>query len=584
MRIPSLQNLYLQKPVTTIMIIAAISLLPWIGPDDFHTKGEPREASVAVSMLQTGNWALPKVYADEFAYKPPMFHWLVAVASLPAGHVTEWSARLPSALACILLAGSTLFFFGKRIRLQPAFVSAMILVTCFEAHRWGLAARVDMVSATLIVLSLFVLYRWEEYQELKGLPFAIPLLLGCAVLGKGPVGAALPLLVFGVYLLALRKYGVAAAAKALFYAGVSSAFIPLVWYVAAWRQGGSEFISIALAENFGRFLHIENPLLSYELGHRNGLWYQPVMLLAGFLPWSLLVIFSAFGKKYDWGGLFRSSFKNVREKVLGMEKPYLFSLIAALCILVFYSIPSSKRSVYVLPAYPFVALFIAEGMLRISFYRRQVTRVFAGFLGILAATLFILTGMMAAGFDLASAAGPMIGSSARRDIGLLYDWLSSPSIPTIIIYVAGIAALAALIYQMWRKNNIKTLYASIFLAFALNLFIDGVIMRSIRNGSSSRPFAERIMSRYPLNASNTYVMNNPREYRNLYGLNYYMQNSFRNFEKDLPGSGYFLISEGDAPKAIARYESRYRFILLDASGYIPELRQAAQLYEFAARE
>ena len=39
---------------------------------DFSTKGEPREAAVAISMLESGNWVLPQTYADEFAFKPPM--------------------------------------------------------------------------------------------------------------------------------------------------------------------------------------------------------------------------------------------------------------------------------------------------------------------------------------------------------------------------------------------------------------------------------------------------------------------------------------------------------------------------------
>ncbi len=105
MRTPTLQYLYLQKPVTMVIVICIISVLPWIGLGDFSTKGEPREAAVAVSMLETGNWVLPQVYANEFAYKPPLAHWMMAAASLPQGHVTEFSSRLPSALAFITLIG-----------------------------------------------------------------------------------------------------------------------------------------------------------------------------------------------------------------------------------------------------------------------------------------------------------------------------------------------------------------------------------------------------------------------------------------------------------------------------------------------
>lgn len=45
MRTPTLQYLYLQKPVTMMVVICIISVLPWIGLGDFSTKGEPREAA-----------------------------------------------------------------------------------------------------------------------------------------------------------------------------------------------------------------------------------------------------------------------------------------------------------------------------------------------------------------------------------------------------------------------------------------------------------------------------------------------------------------------------------------------------------
>lgn len=82
MRTPTLQYLYLQKPVTMMVVICIISVLPWIGLGDFSTKGEPREAAVAISMLETGNWVLPQSYANEFAFKPPMAHWLMLLSPI----------------------------------------------------------------------------------------------------------------------------------------------------------------------------------------------------------------------------------------------------------------------------------------------------------------------------------------------------------------------------------------------------------------------------------------------------------------------------------------------------------------------
>ena len=398
MRTPTLQYLYLQKPITMVIVICIISVLPWIGLGDFSTKGEPREAAVAVSMLETGNWVLPQVYANEFAYKPPLAHWLMAAASLPQGYVSEFTSRLPSALAFIILIGFTLVFFGKRLRFQQAFIATLLLITCIEIHRAAMTTRVDMLLTTFIVIGLYQLYRWEDKLELKGVPIAIPALLGCAVLTKGPVGIILPLFVFGVYLLMLRKYSYLVIFKALLYAGISSIFLPLLWYVAAWKQGGDTFLNVMLAENFGRFFHLSTPDIHYNLGHENGVWYNFMTLAAGFVPWTIFFFFSLFGLKLhkpekSVKEILASTWNNIRS----MEKEKLFSLVALVCIIFFYSIPSSKRSVYLMPAYPFIAIFLAQYTLYITEYRTKVTRVFAAFMASITAVVVIAVALTMAG-------------------------------------------------------------------------------------------------------------------------------------------------------------------------------------------
>ncbi|MCD8136840.1 MAG: glycosyltransferase family 39 protein, partial [Parabacteroides gordonii] len=340
MRTPTLQYLYLQKPVTMVIIICIISVLPWIGLGDFSTKGEPREASVAISMLESGNWILPQVYANEFAYKPPMAHWLMAVFSYPQGYVSEFTARLPSTIAFIFLIGCTLIFFGRRIKFQQAFIATLLLLTCIEIHRAAMTTRVDMLLTTFIVIGLYQLFRWEDRLELKGLPIIIPVLLGCAVLTKGPVGLILPLFAFGAYLLMLRRYSLLTIFKSLLYIGVSSMFLPLLWYIAAWKQGGDQFLDVVLAENFGRFFHPDTPEINYNLGHENGVWYNFMTLAAGFIPWTIFFFFSLFGLKWQKSNQsLKEILKDSWNRILSMEKEKLFSLVALVCIIFFYSIP-----------------------------------------------------------------------------------------------------------------------------------------------------------------------------------------------------------------------------------------------------
>ena len=43
-----------------LAIVACVTIIPFLGLADFHTKGEPREAVVAYSMLESGDWLLPR--------------------------------------------------------------------------------------------------------------------------------------------------------------------------------------------------------------------------------------------------------------------------------------------------------------------------------------------------------------------------------------------------------------------------------------------------------------------------------------------------------------------------------------------
>ena len=157
----------------------------------------------------------------------------------------------------------------------------------------------------------------------------------------------------------------------------------------------------------------------------------------------------------------------------------------------------------------------------------------------------------------------------------------SPGIIQVIIYLLLLTAASVLLYQLKKKINIKILYASIFVVFCINLFIDGVVMRGIRNETSSLPFAKEIQKDYPLDKTNVFVINNLRSYANLYGMNFYMRNCFHNFELEQPLTGYFLSSERDFPKIQQYYQGKYTFIPLRTSDkVISDVREKVVLSSF----
>ena len=103
-----------KKAFWFIALLSVLVVVPFLGETIFYSKGEPREAIVALSMLESGNWILPVNYGTDIAYKPPFFYWSIAAVSSLFGEVTEFSARFPSALAFLAMQLMFFAFVAKR--------------------------------------------------------------------------------------------------------------------------------------------------------------------------------------------------------------------------------------------------------------------------------------------------------------------------------------------------------------------------------------------------------------------------------------------------------------------------------------
>ena len=138
-----------------------------MGETIFYSKGEPREAIVAYSMLESGNWILPLNYGTDIAYKPPFLYWSIAAISAIFGGVSEFSSRLPSAIAFLAMQFVFFGFVARYKDTKTAVITSLLLLTSFEVHRAAVACRLDMLQVSFIVISLCLLFRWDE-KRLQG--------------------------------------------------------------------------------------------------------------------------------------------------------------------------------------------------------------------------------------------------------------------------------------------------------------------------------------------------------------------------------------------------------------------------------
>lgn len=459
--------------------------IPWLGETLFYSKGEPREAVVAVSMLQQGNWVLPVSVGTDIPYKPPFLAWIIAALAwlFNGGEVNEFISRLPSAVAAIALVMAT-FSWAKKIRgEQFAVVIALVLATSVEFYRAASACRVDMVLTACMVGAMYLIYEVKAHEGRDNFwrYLLATLLLSGATLTKGPIGVLLPCLVMGVYLLLSgeRFFPTLGRMTALC---VASCIIPTIWYYYAWTQGGQPFLQLVWEENFQRLAGT----MSYE-SHVKPFWYNFVTLAVGMLPWTLLMVMALFA---------------IRHFVSQPLKPAgRLALTAAVIIFVFYCIPSSKRSVYLLPMYPFVAYFVAS--LAESLTSTRINTSFMRVLAIIAIAVPVIA--------LATMYYPVMEFRFEPQ-----SWWSY-----IVLFLPMVVGIAWLM----RRIPDGTITGACIIAWSIYVAYGGALMPAILNPLSDKDNATMLESIadgrtvYAMRCESTTVLP--------YSINYYMGDKMR---------------------------------------------------------
>lgn len=492
---------------------------------DFYTKGEPREALVAQAMIEEGEYVLPVVYGDEVAYKPPMFHWLIVASTLfTDGEVTPLSARLPSIVALLVTTVALFLFVSQRRPISLALMASLVFLTATDPHRFGIMARVDMLLAMFITLSLLHLYVWDEKKRREGIPWLAVLFMSGGCLTKGPVAIALPLLILVIYGLFRRYHFGRLLGKAILM-GVLAFIIPLVWYFFAWQKGGDGFLRMVWSENVLRFLGIADEDLFYTLGHEGSTFKPLFYFVAGLLPWTLVAFFFI---RRSTVGLFRR-----------ISALHLFSLVAAGTILLFYMIPMSKSSAYLLPMYPFVSFFVAEG-LYIMVKRGQKDCSLTIFASLLSAIgVVMLLGLIFAQAGVVTNLFP-----GKEDVLLIAEGVEKHLGLTIFGELLILVGLLTVAYQLMRKNYHKVAFSVILLAFILNFNIDVPIMTHYRECNSAKPFARQVLKE--VGEEPLYIHSDLRHgIYNLYGTAFYTKKRPLEVATHHPQEGYMMLWEKD---------------------------------------
>ena len=324
------------KASRAVLVLAAILFICNIWGYDLWAPDEPFFGEGAREMVVDGQWVVSHINGKVNTHKPPFFFWLIALLSLPFGRVTSLTARLPSALASLGTVAMVLRLGRRTSSQRTAVLAVFILATSYLFWDKARSVQIDAVLCCLIWVALSAFEAWRAGNldgRRAGLIFWAAGAL--AVLAKGPVGLLLPL---GIALATLavdreigKWRGFAPLTGPLLFAAICGA-----WVVATMLWGPAEYsVWGALKEHFvDRGIH--------GMHHAQPWWYYAKVLPPQLLPWTFLVP----------GALVLAWRRR--------DRTDRFLLVTVIFIVLFFSISTEKRTLYVLPAFPAFALMTAR--------------------------------------------------------------------------------------------------------------------------------------------------------------------------------------------------------------------------------
>jgi hypothetical protein len=337
------------------------------------------ESGAARDVL-AGNILLPRFIPGPMVHVPPLYWWLVAlcVRILGWGEMAfRLPALLPAALTCAIIYAWAAVRLGREAALWGA-------VTLFFGHFFLDAARQPRMDALLAMCVTAAIAALEHAITTRQRTWfaMVALAIGLGCLAKGILGIGLPGAVIVLYLFSRRRFA------ELFRFDLIAAFaiglaIGLAWYVAGYEIAGHKFLQWQIGMNlWRRFIPAAAGGANYCV---HPIWYFAPQVAVGLLPWSLYL--PALGV-----ALWSRRRRRLPEPVI-----YTFCWFAAIFAL--FSLSRGKCQVYILPAFPPLALLVGWIIAEVCAEPEAVTwesRLFGlGSFVVTLGTLIIVAGALA---------------------------------------------------------------------------------------------------------------------------------------------------------------------------------------------
>jgi 4-amino-4-deoxy-L-arabinose transferase-like glycosyltransferase len=307
---------------------------------------EPRYAQVAREMLARHDWITPTLGGKAWLEKPVLYYWQAMFAYRVFG-VSDWAARLPSAVDASLMVVA-IYLFLRRFRPQFHLDGALITASAAGVIGFARAASPDMPLASMFTIALLAWYAWYE-SESKSYLVAFYVFLALGTLAKGPVAPVLAAVIIIIF--AAAKHDFRLLLRTLWIPGILLFFVvALPWYLAVQLKNPEFFRVFILQHNLARFG-------TNLYHHKEPFWYYLPVTLLGVVPWTVFVLAAIIET-------IRVCWADRQEMLRGEDAFNGFLMLWLLVPVVFFSLSQSKLPGYIIPALPAGALLLAEYMRR----------------------------------------------------------------------------------------------------------------------------------------------------------------------------------------------------------------------------
>lgn len=317
-----------RKRIIFIIFASSFLLFFRLGKLALMDLDESRYGEAAREMLILHNYIIPHLNFEPRINKPILFYWMIVLCYRLLG-ISEFSARLPSAVSGFCLIVFLYLFTSQQLEEKLAFISSLVLLSSPMFVIISRLAIIDALYCSLVFISLCLFWYYFQNEKFKILAFFF---LGLSIATKGPAGLCIIFLtILGFSIVERKIYYL----KKFFnpWGILIFLIVGFWWYIIlGFKIGWAQFKQLAITETVGRF--------KSGFVHAEPFYYFLPVIFAGFLPWIVY--------------LFKLRLKIIK------ENPFLRYIFCYLILgFIFFSVSKTKLPTYIFPLLPGLAILVS---------------------------------------------------------------------------------------------------------------------------------------------------------------------------------------------------------------------------------